>query len=251
MNMKCVGARVIGSNHSICQDEILYKCNKDFCIIAVSDGAGSKQYSHLGARIALYVLERFFNGFDFAKAEEMDYSFVEEGIKKELLYEIKSAIKIDSWKHDLSENDYSCTLAFVLVYKDKFYIKGHIGDGGILSLRGDKMQVISAPSNGEYKNETFFVTSENAKDYLNISIKDIGDEKAFLVCTDGIGDLLFQEKSGEYSISPVAKTLCDWLLNSDSDEEIELVGMAYEANLRDVFAKKSKDDLSFCVLTRS
>jgi len=135
-----------------------------------------------------------------------------------------------------------------VVYKGLYYITGHIGDGGILSLSGSEMKILSMPENGEYKNTTFFFTEDDANEHFRICINKLEDERsAFLICTDGISDLLFH--AGEGNISKVATLLCSWLMEADNEDEIEKVRIAYENNLRDTFSKKSKDDLSVCVMS--
>ena len=52
-------AKVKGRNHDICQDDFYYKEDDNCCIIALSDGAGSKKYSHYGARIATETVSNF------------------------------------------------------------------------------------------------------------------------------------------------------------------------------------------------
>lgn len=256
MKTKCMGARCIGANHDICQDETLYITKENYSLIAVSDGAGSKRNSHIGAGKVLSALERYFDRFDFSRMDSEEdvekskeaYKAISGEIKSDLLYLMKSAIHTEAWRHDLPDNDYACTLVFVLCAGGS-YITGHIGDGGIVSLKSDNMEVVSLPENGEYKNVTFFVTDADAEEHFRVAAGRLETErKSFLVCTDGIGDLLFKEADGIIQISEVSKKLCEWLISTESDKEVMEVGMAYEANLKNAFSKKSKDDLSFCVM---
>ena len=248
MMNKCIGARSKGRNHDICQDEILYKNYEHISVIAVCDGAGSKEYSHIGARISLYCLNRMLKAIDHDRAiDELNI----EAFKDELLYEIKSAIKLEAWKNDRAISEYASTMVFTAIIGGKSFITGHIGDGIILAYVSDHLEPISEAENGEYKNETYFLTDADVNKHFVINKYDLSDEhKAFLVCTDGIADLVYQKRENGYVISEAAKHMCEWLIEASDEEEIANIGLAYESNLKDVFSTKSRDDLSICVWAR-
>ena len=248
MSFKCTGARYIGEKHDICQDEIIYKENENHSIIAVSDGAGSKKFSHIGARKALFTLNRFFEKCDFPEGE-FDMEEFAEFIKGELVSDINAAIHTAAWQQDMPKSEFACTVVFTVVYKDQYYITGHIGDGGIVSQIGDRMEILSGPENGEYKNTTYFITDADAQSHMRITVSKLEENRtAFLLCSDGISDLLFHKTEGADEISKVAQLMCGWLKSAKDEDEIEKVREAYESNLCNTFSKKSKDDLSLCVM---
>ena len=243
MNIKVAGAKVKGPNHDVCQDEIIKRKYNNYCIIGVSDGAGSKVYSQYGARAALNGVNTYFKRY-FDKTDLL----IEEDIVKDDIYNsIMSELLKESNDRDVFLSELACTLLFVVADMNGNYIVCHIGDGGALLLNTSEGRILSYPENGEYKNQTFFITDDDAYEHLHIEYGNVeGPLNAFLICTDGISDLLFR-KEEEDVISSVAFTMCSWLVKADASGTAE-INAAYEDNLRKHFAAKSQDDLSFCVM---
>lgn len=244
MNIKVAGARVKGPNHDECQDEVLYEKHNKYSIIGVSDGAGSKAKSQYGAKAVLLAVRDYFEEYLI----ENNLSKLSENMKQDLLDNMLNSIKTEALKDDDEPSEFACTLIFIVMDTDGNYVMGHIGDGGVVMLDSDKARILSYPENGEYKNQTYFITDEDAYDHLFIEHGKIeGEVNAFLICTDGISDLLFRKDEPEDIISPVTYTLCSWLLKAD-DEHINEIITAYEDNLKKHFSVKSHDDLSLCVM---
>jgi serine/threonine protein phosphatase PrpC len=264
MTIKVASAWRKGKMHQRCQDKVnvctgklsnlYHETNEyfeesDFGLAVVCDGAGSKPRSELGAYTVAKSVEGFFrhkyrwNSYDELNLEE---------IKIELLqYIIQEILNVAS--KDDAISDYACTLIFVLyIRKSKRYIYGHIGDGGIVELADGSLRIISGPENGEYKNQTYFITDRNSAHhfYLGTGINE-SEHLGFLLCTDGIADSLFKYSATTQKISPVCHTLCQWLMDADTSEEVAAVRYAYKENLQKYFASRSKDDLSLAVMTVS
>lgn len=264
MTINTASAWLKGKMHSKCQDKVNtirgkiychnhedkdYDMASDYGLAIVCDGAGSKPNSDIGAFTVVKSVERFFlEKYEWKSFEEINL----EEIKIQLLHYIMQEI-LSIASSDDNISDYACTLLFVLyIDKSKRYVYGHVGDGGIIGLEDGLLKIISEPKNGEYKNQTFFITDRDSGDnfYLGTG-KNRSKNMGFLLCTDGIGDSLFKYSRTEQIISPVCKTFCQWLMEAETVEELSVVGKAYKENLQKYFASRSKDDLTIAVMTVS
>lgn len=263
MTIKVAAAWLTGLMHSECQDKVnvcrgkihLYNPGEacetvsDYGLAVICDGAGSKAHSAAGAYAVAKGVEKYFAvKHQWESFEEFNL----EDIKYELLHYILQEILSIASKDD-NISDYACTLLFVLYLdKSKKYIYGHIGDGGIIALEDNSLRIISEPENGEYKNQTYFITERNAAEHFRLKVSTNESQKlGFLLCTDGIAGSLFKFSETEQKISPVCQTFCQWLMDAETDEELTVIESAYRDNLQRHFSSRSKDDLSLAVMTVS
>ena len=141
--------------------------------------------------------------------------------------------------------DLSCTLVAVAVDSTGRYIYWHLGDGGIIARIGNEVKVLSIPKKGEYANETFFVTGNNAAEHLRFGV--LTEEKqnvtGFAVFSDGSERLLYCHTT--LAVAPAVAGMLDWHKQADEDT----VSKALENNLTDVFRTKTNDDCSLVLLT--
>lgn len=91
--------------------------------------------------------------------------------------------------------DFASTLLFVAVDKDKVLI-GHLGDGVIGVLKQEELSVASHPTNGEYGNETIFITTKDSYKYLKLIKVDIHDKNltGFVLMSDGSAESFYINK---------------------------------------------------------
>ena len=80
-------------------------------------------------------------------------------------------------------------MVLVIGNKDRGYIF-HVGDGAALILDSNNMEnfILSEPMNGQYANETYFITMKNWDNYLRISEYNINFDSIFLF-SDGVTPL--------------------------------------------------------------
>ena len=90
---------------------------------------------------------------------------------------------------DIKISDLATTLVLVIGNKDRGYIF-HVGDGAALILDSNNMEnfILSEPMNGQYANETYFITMKNWDNYLRISEYNINFDSIFLF-SDGVTPL--------------------------------------------------------------
>lgn len=264
MTINVAAAWLTGKLHSKCQDKVnacrgkIYihsyideqtRIESDYGLVVLSDGAGSKEYSATGAFTATRSVEKFFTQiYDWKSFDEYNIEEIKVELLQYIIGEISSVASSDD-----NISDYACTLLFVLyIGASRKYIYGHIGDGGIVGLEDDTLSIISEPENGEYKNQTYFITDKDAVDFFHLGIGSKKSEQlGFLLCTDGVSSSLFKSTRAGQVISPVCQTFCQWLMSAESEEDIITVSKAYRDNLQKYFSPMSKDDLSLGVMTVS
>lgn len=188
-------ASVTGISHKQsklpCQDSVHTCLSKDGQWIAcvVSDGAGSAKNSQIASKLVTKNLSTKL----ISLSEQIDsngWSYEYRKFIVNAIEDIREDLKKKAKSEDL--RDYHCTLVATLVGKtDGLTI--HIGDGAIfggsIAASGEnkislsKNTFISLPKNGQYANETFFVTEKDWQNHLRI--ENIKNVDWFVSATDG------------------------------------------------------------------
>lgn len=217
-----------------CQDKIaLCREGNAFCA-ALADGAGSCSRSDLGAAcVTQCAAELLCRRFD-------ELWTMEDSILAEYLTQacVQALYKQEPPIHELAS-----TLLFFAGHTDGRYLSGHLGDGVQILVRDGRPLVFSPPENGEYQNETFFITAGDAAEHLRLRRGRLEAPGALLLMSDGMAESLYQRSTGEPA--PACHTIALWL--RDGDEET--ISRALESNMRQIFSKHSGDDLSLAVIT--
>lgn len=190
------GASVTGQSHlgtgTPCQDKFKVQTspNGEWLAIAVCDGAGSAKFAEIGADItSKYFCEELIKlslKLDTKPPGEWINDFIINCVLT-VREHIRSIAKSDDIR------DYHCTLVATLIGKSGGFLI-HIGDGSIfggkffndlnpsiIELNSDF--IISKPENGEYANETYFITEGSWIKHLRVT--PIPALDWLIVCTDG------------------------------------------------------------------
>lgn len=184
-------ASTIGAAHlrtnSPCQDACAVKVSSDgqWVAIVVSDGAGTAARSNDGATHVV----NFFSTELLALSKELDQrppgQWINDFVIAKVL-ETREALRLAANSDDIK--DFNCTLvACLLGTSGGFSI--HIGDGAIVggskttSPSTGSWLCLSPPENGEYANETFFITEGDWVKHLRITPMPVLDW--LICCTDG------------------------------------------------------------------
>lgn len=164
--------------------------NITFCL---SDGAGSSKYSQLSSKISADFIASAL--LDLPK--EIDARGVGAWINDyivQCVLDLRKYLFKEFDTYDL--RDYHCTLVAGILFQGNCLV-AHIGDGAIIAGTCDVTKdaicineklVVSEPENGEYKNETFFLTEPHWLSHLRI--KFIPNVDWLIAGTDGGIDLL-------------------------------------------------------------
>jgi serine/threonine protein phosphatase PrpC len=239
---KTAGASVRGTSHikknTPCQDKVYKSVSKDTTTISLADGAGSCSMSEIGADVSTQFVADYL-------CENFDKIFVQNTEKtiEILLSNIKQLLTEKSEDLSVSLKELSSTLLFVSV-KNSNYIAGHIGDGLIGCYLDGNPEVLSFPENGEYSNQTYFTTSETAKDHFRIYKGELSSIDGFILMSDGSYDNLFDK--GKKKLAAANKTFFSWIKDHNNSEH--KVEEALHLNLENLFTKVTTDDCSVNLL---
>ena len=235
-----IAGRNKGNARGVCQDAVFGKTLKGISCIALADGAGSKRLSGTGARkVVRNVVELVLANFD-EFFEQVDRG-TPETTKRKILNSILKELASARFADQMGINEYACTLIFTAAEKNRFLL-GHLGDGIVLSTENGTSKVLSWPDNGEFANETFFVTSKNAFDKLRLSTELLKVPRSVLLASDGAGFSLINNSNKK--IAPAVNTLCEWAATRPRKE----MNIILKTNLKKMFTVKTIDDCSIAIM---
>lgn len=134
-------------------------------IVAVADGAGSARCALQGAEHATLAvssavrrsLKRMRFG-DLSLADIESWAEAAHGALATLAKENGGAL-----------GDYHCTLLFVVAAPDRVLV-GQVGDGAIVAAETDTWRSLTIPTQGEWANQTAFITLPEWRSYLQHAI---------------------------------------------------------------------------------
>ena len=252
---KTSGAAVQGVDHIHakvpCQDNIASAHGNGTHAIALSDGGGSRKFSHVGSeyatRAAAALMVEKFDEY-YARMEEIAAGGPKaEKLGLRLRLEILDTV-LNAMRTQVNEErtlyDMGCTLQFAAV-KNGRYLVGHVGDGVIAALYQQglsrRVEVLSHPENGEGPNVTFFVTDHNAEQHLRLSFGECRQLEGILMMSDGPEEVLYGAATGMH---PNTLKLFDNFVGLRGAEYAAALQKFLSANI----SKHSFDDLSLNVL---
>ena len=201
------GASVMGQSHQTsqipCQDKFSCKVSADgrWLSVAVSDGAGSALNAEAGAEITSTIFCEELLGLSIQLESRAPGEWINDFVV-ECVLKVRNQLRNKAKSDDIKS--FHCTLVAALVGPEGGF-SIHIGDGCIFggqfnndSQRGEvelnSNFVMSKPENGEYTNETFFITEGNWIKHLRVTPLPRLDW--VVACTDG-GAALIMEKEIE------------------------------------------------------
>lgn len=252
---KVCGTAVQGVDHIHagvpCQDNVAAAAGQGVHAIALSDGGGSRKFSHVGSEYATRAAaELMVEKFDeyYSRMEEVaaggpKAERVALRLRLEILDTVLAAMRTQV-NEERTLYDLGCTLQFAAV-KDGRYLVGHVGDGVIAALYqkglSRRVEVLSHPENGEGPNVTFFVTDHNAEEHLRLSHGECRQLEGILMMSDGPEEVLYSANTGMH---PNTLKLFDNFVGLRRAEYTAALQKFLSANI----SKHSFDDLSLNVL---
>ena len=242
MKWKLAGSSVIGLSHIKnnlpCQDHISILDNDDCCCISLADGAGSAKFAELGASIVTSktceLIEQYFDNFFEDEAKE---------VREKIIHVLRTNLGKQAKVKEAVKRDFASTLLFVAIKGDNF-IAGHIGDGIIGYIKDEDLITLSPPENGEYINETYFVTSINYQKNLRLFKGSVENISGFVLMSDGTCESLFDKANR--NLAPIVKEIVEWLDENPTD----VVTNALKSNLEEVIRNKTLDDCSLAIMKK-
>ena len=244
MIWKSVCCAVQGRGHAKknipCQDKVARREENGVQVIVLADGAGSASLSHFGAecvvnRIAAFAADRFFDLINKADGRE---------VTQEILSVALQALRVEAELRGCSLKDLASTLLIAAVGGGKFFL-AHLGDGVIGYLSDTGLKVVTTPDNGEFSNETVFVTSADAASRMRIYKGDLKKISGFILMSDGSEQSLYNKRNK--TLAPAVKRLMHRTCLVDA----EILTPQLEEALRSVVAQNTQDDCSVAILARN
>ncbi len=253
-----------------CQDQVHFLRFPNGTVVgALADGAGSASLSHYGAELLIEAASEL-------AAREFDRIFKATNnlgtIRLEIVGQLQSVLseaatagldvtdsdrlRLDFPPRDTSlrlsceVRDLASTLLLVAV-KDERFVALHLGDGvlgtEVVLPSGRKAgRPLGRPDNGEFANETVFITSRSAAGALRIYRGRLENKartiSGFILMSDGPEASLYQRRTR--TLAPACSKLLEACRSLPSDVMQEQL----EATLKDVIVPRTHDDCSLVLL---
>lgn len=216
-----------------CQDRVHVCREGDAVCAALADGAGSRESSHIGAAcVTRTVAELACREFDqWWEREDRDLASC---LLRRCLEELE---RLTPPIYELAS-----TLLFFAADGEGRYLSGHLGDGVQVRVTPQGAEVFSPPENGEFENETFFLTEEDALEHFRLRRGRLEGMGSLLLMSDGMGESLYDRGAGRPARA--CSTIAHWLWEGEE----EVISRALEENAERLFAPRSADDLSLAVI---
>lgn len=193
---------VIGSKHLEtglpCQDAgdcklVRLADNSQVLIAVASDGAGSAQYAQAGSAMACASFTSRIRG---SLDETGNLFFLTADYFREWITAFQREIKIIAEQNESSAREYACTFVAAII-GDEQSVFAQIGDGGIVIVEAetsDSYQTVFWPQQGQFANQTNFLTDARAK--ANLMFRAISQSvQEVAVFTDGMQSLVLNEEN--------------------------------------------------------
>ena len=190
---KTLNYEVIGKSHikakKVCQDKTFTYKDNNVIVSALADGAGSYEFSDVGAIIACKSISKFIgDNFD----ELINISNANEVITR-IVNHVVADIENKAEEMHCEKEKLSSTLLCVAI-KNEDVMVFHVGDGLIAGLKNGELKTLTMPDNGEFANATYFITSPRAYEKARLLKGKTTGFQGFALMSDGSSASLYNKK---------------------------------------------------------
>lgn len=214
MSWRVYAASVMGSSHRQnnlpCQDAYCCRNLGDRLVAAVCDGAGSAVHSEQGAALVARELVEGLATFSAVPDEQQLVTLVKR---------VRETVMLQAQERGLSAGDFACTVVAAWLGKSASVVL-HIGDG-VAALTINAEQHFSLPENGEYANQTWFLTSHDWREHLRIS-QFAGRVTQLVMMSDGVQPFALNRR-GDALFSPFMDPVLRYLQQNSEDKGSEAI----------------------------
>ncbi len=197
---RLAGCSVRGASHkdigTCCQDAFAFQSTSaGVHIAAVSDGAGSRPLSHVGAQLAVSTC--------LSKAEaliEDDRNYLKPDFMLEVFNKAHEVLKKKaSEKEGLKLSDLACTL-IMTIWTDSDFSTAHVGDGGAICMLDDGPHIAARPAESDLANYTDMITSDSWQETIQYEQQSNVNVHSIAMFTDGLQNLAFRTEDNTLTI---------------------------------------------------
>lgn len=212
-----------------CQDSIAIQNDEYGCYVALADGAGSIQNSEMISKLVTQTIVE--------KAKDINlFGMSDEEIIDFVLNTSKETLKDTDLKAD-------CTLIFFAENSENSLLI-HVGDGIAIGVKKDVADIISYPENGDYTNQTFFLSGLNNK-HIRIARNVDKDYKLIVLSSDGAEHLIYDFHKQE--VAPAIAIMQSWF---DGTEDVNIINEQLSYAMENLFKTYTDDDMSIALIKR-
>lgn len=215
-----------------CQDSAHGFARGTVSCIALADGAGSREDSHRAADTVTRTLTR-----QAVDAFDRWYALPDEALACALLRAAAEAVQ-----QTAPGTEPACTLLLFAAARDGRRLLVHLGDGAALGAGTCGPLLLSAPDNGDTREETYFVSSPGAARHLRIRRTLPTGCGAVLLCSDGSAAALLDNRTG--AVAPAVSVLARMTATLPRSTAQQYM----EEDLDRLFRSHTPDDMSLAVL---
>jgi hypothetical protein len=236
---RAVGTSVAGTSHVKlnvpCQDYCAYERitigSTPALLVAIADGAGSASFSDVGARAVVDHLLRVI------PAELSNVFELNEDLARRWLNITRRRLDDIASDYGVEARDLACTILFAVLGKFASFF-AQVGDGAWIIQTESGYVPATWPSDGEYVNETTFLTSPNWSESFKCRMV-VGAIAAVAGFTDGLQRLALQFDSQSVHV-PFFDPL--FAVLRAADDETTLISPLIEFLSSDRLAERTDDD---------
>lgn len=202
--------------------------------VIASDGAGSATHSQIGSDLACETAKRFFEG-KFSEAKTAPLSLEDAKMCLDL---IRIAIRAESNRRNIPLREFACTLVGIAVTQD-YALLFQVGDGAAIVRTESQLVPVFWPEAGEYANQTYFLTDQDAVTHLQVTLLPAPDEVA--VMTDGLQRLALVFATQQVH-APFFEPMFKVLRDAHNADECDVLSSHLEAFLDGASVNERTDD---------
>lgn len=213
MDWSVFAASARGSSHQAadapCQDASASALHGEWVVAVVCDGAGSAKLSHVGSRTIAQITTQAL----VARGDELASATGDRvhQLITDALLQARQSLTEQAGAAGTKLSAYAATVVGAVIGPSHGWFF-HIGDGVAVAQHGDDVSV-SLPENGEYANETFFLTGTEWRNHLRVSRVD-KPSHAVLLMSDGAMPFVM-DKGSRTLFQPFAEPVLRFLSSAD------------------------------------
>ena len=210
--------------------------------VCLADGAGSAARAEFGAQQAVnsgcaLMTEAARELFEMSDAK----------VRSVVLTSLLTRLQECAQRLNCELGDLAATFLAVAVF-DESYLVVQVGDGVIGAEEGGRLVVLSGPDNGEFANETVFLTSSRAEPSMRVVRGSTASVAGFILMSDGAAESLHDQRAN------LLARACSKLMRIVAEGRGSGKSTDHEKQLRrimgTVIRERTDDDCAIAILAR-